>query len=164
MVDAPDPMNAYLGRMLELQLQFGHAVQSVLACEEHSPVGYSYTVGRCVRGLPELVVSCDAYRVATVILNTVADAIGEGPVPGEVPPEVTGLKVPVRLRGPLRFGDGDDDLSLGVVEALYGADYRIEAWQVMYPDDDGHWPDEPAYKASGPQCLPQTVLELGGAP
>lgn len=141
-------MEAFLGRVLGLALEHGHAVQMVGSISDDA-APYSYTVGRTMQHEPELVVSCWDHRAGHVILNHVAYALEPGePMPSLIPAGVAGLNVDVRLRGPIVVGHGPGEVCLAVAERLYASDHPVEAWQVLWPDEAGHYPDELEWSGS----------------
>ena len=135
MCDHPEAtVQEWLDAVREMVQKHGWAVQFV----ESDRMAYAYTVGLHERGLPELLVTGLSPKRATHLLNSVADYLVDGgkPLPGELISIAGGppLEV-VQVQHP--------DAHMNVAVALYGPDVR--ALQLVWPDDQGRRPWDPAF-------------------
>ena len=127
----------YLDHMQGLIDRFGWAVVGIEDDQVHPP--WAYTLGLTPRGRPELVVTGLPLPHATWLLNTVAsymldDAV---PLPGdEVLVEGGPLMEVVRVTEPTAH--------LVTAVELYGPE--IQALQLVYADDRGHWPWDAGFR------------------
>lgn len=132
--DHPDSTTQdYLNHMQDLVDRFGWAVVAVEGDRIHPP--WAYTLGLTPHGKPELVITGLPEPRATWLLNTVAPyLLGAGtkiPRPGdEVCIEGCPVMEVVRV--------GQPSAHLAIAVEFYGQ--TIQALQLAYPDDRGHWP------------------------
>ncbi|RZQ63344.1 DUF4262 domain-containing protein [Amycolatopsis suaedae] len=101
---------------------------------------WAYTVGLTGYDLPELVITGMLPERAAGILNQLARGVLDDgpPVPGGRVPLPDGtLAETVRLTEP--------SAHLRTAVGIYGG--RIRARQLVHPDDRGHWPWDPGYRA-----------------
>lgn len=142
-------------RTHELILEHGHQITGVMPDDERA--GFFYTVGRSVFDRPELLLTGNLPpRQGMNILNSIAFMENDGKI---VIADLADGK-PVRLEG---FGC---DLRFVRVNAydceMFGAtnlaaDLDIEAYQVIWPDAAGRWPEDSDY-AYGPEAQPVHAL------
>ena len=135
MCDHPDAtVQEWLEAIHETVEKRGWAVQFV----DSDRTPYAYTVGLHERGLPELLVTGLSPQPASHMLNSVAKYLVDGgkPIPGELISIGGGpLLEVVQVQQP--------DAHMDVAVALYGTDLR--ALQLVWPDDRGHRPWDPAF-------------------
>ena len=127
----------YLDHMQGLIDRFGWAVVGVEDDGIHPPV--AYTLGLTPRGRPELVVTGLPTRRATWLLNAMASYVLETavPRPGEsVQLEGGPLMEVVRVAEP--------SAHLFTAVEFYGP--GIQALQLAYTDDRGHWPWDAGFR------------------
>jgi hypothetical protein len=127
----------YLAYMQDLIDQFGWAVVGVEGDRIHPP--WAYTLGLTQYARPELVITGLPGPRATWLLNTVA-------------PYVLGAKIPrpgddVLIEGCPAMevvGVAEPSAHLAVAVEVYGQ--GIQALQLTYPDERGHWPWHPGFR------------------
>jgi hypothetical protein len=127
----------YLDHMQGLIDRFGWAVVGIEDDRIHPP--WAYTLGLTPRGRPELVVTGLPLPRATWLLNTVAPYVLDDavPLPGEeVLVEGCPLIEVVRVTEPTAH--------LVTAVELYGP--QIQALQLVYADDRGHWPWDAGFR------------------
>jgi hypothetical protein len=142
-------------RTHELILEHGHQITGVIP-EEGKP-GFFYTVGRSVFDRPELLLTGNLpSRQAMNILNSIAFMENEDKI---VIADLADGE-PVRLEG---FGCDLRFVPVNAYECeMFGAtrlaaDPDIEAYQVIWPDAAGLWPEDEDY-AYGPDAQPVHAL------
>jgi hypothetical protein len=127
----------YNDHMRELIDRFGWAVVGVEDDRIHP--AYAYTLGLTPHGKPELVVTGLPLPRATWLLNVVTQYVREATVPQpgeEVQIEGGPAMEVVRVAEPTAHMD--------VAVEFYGP--GIQALQLVYPDDHGHWPWEAGFR------------------
>lgn len=127
----------YLDYMQDLVDRFGWAVVGVEGDRIHPP--WAYTLGLTQHGKPELVITGLPGPRATWLLNAVASYVLETTVPRpgeEVQVEGCPMMEVVRVSQPTAH--------LAVAVEFYGP--GIQALQLVYPDDRGHWPWHPGFR------------------
>lgn len=138
MTDIPDP---------DIIRDHGHQIISVFGTEDHPEPGFAYTVGRCLRGRPELVITGNLSPAAQGhLLNYLAglekfsDSFSLLELADDQPQEVIGLTAPIRLRRvDLRTAKM---FAITQLSAVDGGPDPV-CLQVIWPDPDGNWPDDP---------------------
>jgi len=136
--------------------------------EEPDAIPFSYTIGLYTHGAPELILIGGVYPgTAQSLLNTLGERLVmrdiKPPYDGHVAHDVA-QALPLRFRelGQLnRFKDEAEFEYFGYLirfsntrQLKYPAEH-ISAVQVLWPDANGVFPDEPGYDASMPQTLLQ---------
>jgi hypothetical protein len=103
----------------------------------HPP--WAYTLGLTPHGKPELVITGLPAPRATWLLNTVAEYVLDTAVPRP------GEEVEIEGCPPMKVVQVTTPTAhLPVAEEFYGP--GIQALQLVYPDDRGHWPWEPGFR------------------
>lgn len=127
----------YLDHMQGLIKRFGWAVVGVEGDRIHP--AWAYTLGLTPYGKPELVVTGLPLPRATWLLNEVAQYVLETTVPR------AGDKVHVE-GGPVMevVSVTEPTAHLKVAVELYGS--AIQALQLVYADDRGHWPWDAGFR------------------
>jgi hypothetical protein len=107
--------------------------------ERHRPP-YAYTIGLAAHGRPELVVTGMPYDRAVDLLNSVAEHVvhAAAPRPGEVLPLRGGPVIEI-------VQVAEPGVHLAVATALNGP--RFTALQLVYADDQGHWPWDVGFRS-----------------
>lgn len=126
------------------------AVTGVLGDAAHPPL--AYTTGLTEHGRPELVMTGLTPRLAGLLLDHAAQTVALDPTFGP------GSRVPARLRRAvaLRAIDVIDAAPMRLTRVVYGL--QFEAVQLVWPDDEGHYPWQPGY------AIPRQVQPLLGLP
>jgi hypothetical protein len=127
----------YLEHLRELLEQHCWIVQGVQRERRRPP--YAYTVGLVAHNRPELVVTGMPYDRAVALLDAAAEHVLQAgpPRPGEVLPLRGGPVIEfVRVTEP--------GVHLAVAAALNGPGFG--ALQLVYADDQGHWPWEAGFR------------------
>jgi len=127
----------YLDYMQDLINRFGWAVVGVEGDRIHP--AWAYTLGLTPHGKPELLVTGLPLPRATWLLNAVAEYVLDTAVPRpgeEVQVEGGPLMEAVRVAQPTAH--------LNVAVDFYGP--GIQALQLVYIDDRGHWPWDPGFR------------------
>lgn len=129
--------------------EHGWAVQHV----EDDRIPFTYTIGLCQAGLPELLVTGLSPKWAVRMLNTVAEYMvrEKVPEPGDtmtLPDDWFAEFVEV----------AQPDAHMGLAVELYGTDLR--AMQIVWRDKQGHSPWCPEFNLGGRR---QPVLGVRGA-
>lgn len=127
----------YLDYMQDLINRFGWAVVGVEGDRIHP--AWAYTLGLTPHGKPELLVTGLPLPRATWLLNAVAEYVLDTAVPQpgeEVQVEGGPLMEAVRVAQPTAH--------LNVAVDFYGP--GIQALQLVYIDDRGHWPWHPGFR------------------
>lgn len=143
-------MDQVLNRLKKIIKEHGWAVQGVMPDpdSEDNKYGYYYTVGMKAKGLPDLVVYSVPPMLATNLLNELAErmvkldtAYETGDRPADLMTEgYSPIMVEVLDYSPLK-----------AAHAFYEEE-EFRAFQVVWPDDDNHYPWDSNY-AAYPQRL-----------
>lgn len=117
----------------------GWAVTSVFGGDNSPP--FSYTIGLCRLGKPDLVMKGVGHDAAQSILNEIASAIVAGRLSG-----TAGEEVKEACSMPLRLVSTQDALPifhLGATRFAKEYDHKLVMLQVAWPDESGkfHWED-----------------------
>lgn len=136
-----DDMIAAMNReTMQMITRFGHQVISVFPTTPEEGVPFSYTVGRTGKGRPELLITGPLDpRIMGHLLNDAAYLDDNEPLqPGSV---LDGL-----LRGyPVQVVKADPYLGeMFQAFRFYDTD-DIDALQLVWPDQGGHFPGDPGY-------------------
>ena len=145
-------MEAVHKKLMDTIIERGHAVASIHGSEDGPP--FSYTVGRTLKGRPELFITgpIDA-RIQMAILNDAVRVDEETPLkPGQ---ERDGLL----QRFSTRIVEIDPQAaSMFVARNFFGDDVR--ALQIVWPDPDGRFPGDPRFSFPADH---QPVFTKGGS-
>jgi uncharacterized protein DUF4262 len=136
-------IEAFLDQCRATIAEHGWMVQGVFPTAESVARGetltFAYTAGLTARGLPEMILVGLPLDGAADLLNDAAKiAVERGAV--EFDADVDGI-----IAGfPVRF-TAATTAPLSVARSLYGS--RVRAVQMLWPDDQGRFPGDPAYDA-----------------
>lgn len=134
-----DRLDAYMLGLAEKILQYGWVVQGVFPVKD-GELGFAYTVGLTVAGLPELVLSGAYSEQAQNILNAAAQVhVGEELKPGVETNDIA--NVPFRVISA-------PHAEIGIAQRMYGP--RVRAVQICWPEEDGSWPPGEHQELFGP--------------
>lgn len=120
--------------------RYGWAIRHVLSDTASGQASFSYTVGLTSRGWPELVITGLPAPVAETFIRNAVDAQAErGPFrPGDRTNQLTDS-------GDVLFLAVDDVSGMTATTGIVGT---FSALQIVWPDSDGHFPWEAAYRNS----------------
>jgi hypothetical protein len=143
-------MGAYLDRCRTIIAARGHLVQAVMT----QPYGYCYTVGLTPALGAELLVIGLPQQMAGGFLNDLAGRLRERPIPdGE---RITDLaNLPFKLVTHEVAGNAHWPRVVTMAFGLGFAPTRLR--QLLWPDPQGRFPDDPAYAFGVPQTLEALV-------
>lgn len=147
----PKKIKAYQDRIDEIINNHGHAVQAVFSNNEDEE-NFAYTIGLApTRGYELVCVVNVSPSTMHYVLNDVAKILEHKPPQENLILEEILVNYPIKLT--LACGtDVYDDYVIGAVRR-YGREFKV--WQVLIPDRDSVFPDEPGYNHSG---MPQPML------
>jgi hypothetical protein len=130
-----DRLRAYLDHARQVIAKHGWMVQGVFPTEAVPGVPFAYTIGLSAAGLPELVIAGLPAENAAVILNAAARThLTRQFQPGEVIGDAA--QVPL-------FVIAAPHAEIQQARNLYGDE--VSALQLVWPDENGHYPDEPGW-------------------
>lgn len=114
---------------------------------------FAYTIGMYNDGSPELIVMGQDYQTCGYILNTVAAAIRDGrldPISGN---ELLGV-LGVNAEMGIRLGEVCDEQAEkhGIQAFEYHQTLDVPFLQVVLPDLEGRWPDDPEVSQTFLKC------------
>lgn len=134
--------DALAERSMKRIIEQGHQIMFIMPTEESVEDGsltspFWYTVGRTVKDRPELLVTGHlGPDVASYVINTAAALDAEGKLSlGEVPADTLLGEVPCRI-----IEADPEAASMNHAVSAFGDD--VVAWQILWPDLQGRWPDE----------------------
>jgi hypothetical protein len=133
----PDKLEFLKKHEMDTIIEHGHQVRAVFGGEAF----FAYSIGRTVRDRPEILVTGPLPpNVAHWVVNRVAELDDQSPLqPGqELDTVLEGYRV--RL---VAVRDLDEAQMFGVTNNFGTED--TSALQVVWPDSDGHFPDDPEY-------------------
>lgn len=132
-------------RQRAMVLQHGHQVMGIFG--DGPGERFYYTVGRALFEKADLLLTGPLPdRVAMNVLNSAARMIDEGelllPTDGyaTIPPDTLLANHECRIQA-------CDPQDAEMFQAINMGGGRIEAYQIIWPDTDGHFPDDPEYDA-----------------
>lgn len=136
-------INALKNKTMNDVLEYGHQVIGVF--DNDDPAGYlSYSVGRCVLGKPEFVTTGPIpLSVSQHMINEATRLMDDDlPVKDgyEFLPDtlLEGYSVKVVQVDPTKY-------ELNHIYRTFGEQPNLEVMQLLWPDMEGHFPDDPAY-------------------
>lgn len=143
-------LDAYLIRVTDLIAEHGWMIQGVFGTE-NDPTAFSYTVGLTESEKPELFLDTLSPKQSQPILNAAARAVHDGTlVPKHGVIFDIDYSVRFKWRGPISTRAAE----LGMCHRLY---VSVEAYQVLWPDTEGRYPDDDGYDA---KRFPQRLVDL----
>lgn len=144
-------MRGVLDRVMASILTHGWGVLHVLGMPP-----FSYTVGLSTTlGAPEVLVAGLPPDVAESLLNALGARIQRDGVP-PLETDIVGLlegNVPMRLRSRGRYTQSGHCHVAAELRVQQGLSQDFEVLQLLFPDSEGRWPDEPGSRTAG-QLLP----------
>lgn len=121
----------------------GHSVLGIF--DDETGTRFFYSVGRSVYGNEEFLITGPLPpKVATFMINRIAQLVDSGEIKLD-PTEVNEIETGVLLEGfPCRIVLVGDPRSAQMFQAL-NITPDLQAYQIIWPDLDGNWPDDLGY-------------------
>lgn len=149
-------MNAYQEKLLADIQAHGHQVRFIGATDEST--SFAYTVGRSLADRPELFVSGNLHpQLAMTLLNDAARWHEEGNLELKHGGE-TGLLLPNYVVRIVACDPWAAEMSGATT--MSDAENKIEAYQLLWPDQRGRFPDNPNYDAGKQPQYPLGVMRI----
>lgn len=152
--DSPERMEELRRRTEQRVLQYGHEVVGVYPGPDDDPRYFYYTVGRSASRRPELLLTgALPPNAAMIILNDIAAQDRAGKIDLVA---LADLGQPVEIENfdaRLKFIWADPEDAEMFQAINYGGPGGIRAIQVLWPDPQGRFPDNPDFDYTDTQTL-----------
>jgi hypothetical protein len=136
---SPTRIDAYLERLAGIVKEHGWAIQAV-----HAHTLCAYTVGLSLKNLPEVLMMGVDQDTAVSLLNSVARGLCAGTLTLEEGRDYAEVfeSFPARFR---KIPASQAHASLRMASVFCPPEQPLEAWQLLWPDPQGHFPGDPLH-------------------
>jgi hypothetical protein len=157
-----DNREALVTHLEELIAVHGQAVIGIWPDQPRGLPALNYSIGLQDHSLPEIVLTGVLHQTAVPIINAIADwlkARGSAPAEAEILPDgFIGDGFHARFRQLSKL-EVEENLIMAVFRSSQSGRDAPEAFQIVYQDPQGRWPEEDGYSCALSLLLAQSQKE-----